>query len=243
LDSGSEDEVEDDDDEYRGSSKRTPLRQKTNQPKFPPASYGNIRPIAAINQDDYPEDSENERLRAHRGTCEKCHLAPANKLLQVTKKGKSKGKKRKRGSEDEFDYSDDEDRYRELGGWVRWYVLLTWNILGIVMLTVPSLKCPVSSHWSCLAGTQRDEILKAMRAKLKRDWKSEGKDLDNMPRRKFLEVDEMTEFNCGEITYFSDCTVTQTAYSELHEGWCMHGLHGRHPPCGGYPTGRHQWRY
>ena len=74
------------------------------------------------------------------------------------------------------------------------------KLLECVVLTVPSLKCPVSSHWSCLANTQRDEILKATRAKLKRDWEAEGKDLNDMPRRKFLEVDEMTEFNCGTVT-------------------------------------------
>lgn len=111
-----------------------------------------------------------------------------------------------------------------------------------VILTVPSLKCPVSSHWSCLAGTQRDEILKATRAKLKRDWEAEGKDLNDMPRRKFLEVDETTEFNCGAVIWLIECTFTHVAYSELHEGWCMHGLHGRHPPRSGCPASRLEWR-
>lgn len=115
--SGSEDD-EDDESEY--DVKRTvSAKKKASRPKFPPPSYGNIRPIAALEYDDYPEDKENASLRAHRHICEKCHLASAKDLLQTMKKSK-KGKKRKRGSEDEFDYSDDEDRYKELGGWVRW---------------------------------------------------------------------------------------------------------------------------
>jgi hypothetical protein len=113
-------EDDDDDDASDYAVRRRPEKsKKASRPKFTPPSYGNIRPIAALDYDDYPSDPENEALREHRAICEKCHLVPAHQLLQTMKK-KSKGKKRKRGSEDEFDYSDDEDRYTALGGWVRW---------------------------------------------------------------------------------------------------------------------------
>lgn len=191
---------DDNDSEYAVSrSLRGPAKKKAFRPKFPPPSYGNIRPIAALEYDDYPEDKDNASLRAHRNICEKCHLTTAKELLQTMKKSK-KGKKRKRGSEDEFDYSDDEDRYKELGGWVRWYVHSMMHSSNL--LNCGSLKCPVSTHWSCLAGTQRDEILKAARAKARSDWEAEGKDLNDLPRRKFLDVEETTEFICGKFHAF-----------------------------------------
>lgn len=112
-------EFEDDDDGSDFAVSRRPEKsKKASRPKFTPPSYGNIRPVVALDYDDYPSDAENEALREHRAICEKCHLVPAHQLLQTMKR--SKGKKRKRGSEDEFDYSDDEDRYTALGGWVRW---------------------------------------------------------------------------------------------------------------------------
>jgi len=119
------DENEDDDTSEYAVTIQTANSSKTRKARYPPPSYGNIRPIDALGYDDYPSDTENATLRQHRGTCEKCLYAPSHDLLLTMKKSrKGKGKKRKRGSEDEFDYSDDEEKYRSLGGWVRWYVSL-----------------------------------------------------------------------------------------------------------------------
>lgn len=64
-----------------------------------------------------------------------------------------------------------------------------------------SLKCPVSAHWKCLAGTQRDEVLKAVRAKDQEEWEkrdsNEGSSGMQLTRRTQLEVDQTTEFICG----------------------------------------------
>ncbi|KAF5323433.1 hypothetical protein D9611_005738 [Ephemerocybe angulata] len=182
----SDDEEGDDDSDF-ALSRRVPAAKpkRMKQPKFSPPSYGNVRSIEAISYDDYPDDPKNAALRAHRAICEKCHLVPAHELLQTMKK--KKGKKRKRGSEDEFDYSDDEDRYKDLGGWVR------------------CLRCPVSCHWSCMPGTQRDEILKAARAKEREDHESRGNDPADLKRRKFLEAEETTEFICASCTKGGVC--------------------------------------
>jgi hypothetical protein len=42
-------------------------------------------------------------------------------LAALKKRLKGKGKKRKRGTDDEFE-SDDEEKLRSLGGWVQWFV-------------------------------------------------------------------------------------------------------------------------
>lgn len=80
----------------------------------------------------------------------------------------------------------------------------------------PSLKCPLSAHWRCLAGTQRDEILKAIQARdLAALNAARGKDVvdtthivadgskskDSLtrlpPRRPGLESHQTTEFICS----------------------------------------------
>lgn len=60
-----------------------------------------------------------------------------------------------------------------------------------------SLKCPVAAHWNCIAGTQRDEILKAAREKDRRDCETSGGDPDQIAKRRALAVEETTEFICG----------------------------------------------
>ena len=71
-----------------------------------------------------------------------------------------------------------------------------------------SLKCPVTAHWGCLAKTQRDEILKAVRSKERIAWimkNPEGDvDKDGPKKRPGLEIDETTEFICGtQISYIA----------------------------------------
>lgn len=80
----------------------------------------------------------------------------------------------------------------------------------------PSLKCPLAAHWGCLAGTQRDEILKAVQARdLAALNAARGKDavdtthiaidgsksMDSParlpPKRPGLESHQTTEFICS----------------------------------------------
>ena len=80
----------------------------------------------------------------------------------------------------------------------------------------PSLKCPLAAHWRCLAGTQRDEILKAIQARdLTALNAARGKDavdtthmtvdgsnsMDSLtrlpPKRPGLESYQTTEFICS----------------------------------------------
>jgi len=80
----------------------------------------------------------------------------------------------------------------------------------------PSLKCPLAAHWRCLAGTQRDEILKAVQGRdLAALNAARGKDavdtahmvvngsksMDSLtrlpPKRPGLEPHQTTEFICS----------------------------------------------
>jgi chromodomain-helicase-DNA-binding protein 4 len=73
-----------------------------------------------------------------------------------------------------------------------------------------SLKCPLAAHWRCLAGTQRDEILKAVQTRDlmtlelahgqdTADSKSKDHDLPTQlpPKRPGLESHQTTEFICS----------------------------------------------
>jgi chromodomain-helicase-DNA-binding protein 4 len=66
------------------------------------------------------------------------------------------------------------------------------------LIVARSLCCPVAAHWKCLAKTQQDEILRAVRD-------CEAKAHDDLPvteansRRRTLDVEETTEFICGEL--------------------------------------------
>ncbi|KAF8167730.1 SNF2 family N-terminal domain-containing protein [Crassisporium funariophilum] len=183
-----EDEYEDDDDgsdnvvpRAKGKAKdkksKKPARPKSAQPM-----YGHFRDVSYIKDDAFSDDEEHGALRNHRDICEKCHLKPAHTLLAGFKKrSRTKGKKRKR-TDDEFEETDDEQKYIDMGGWVR------------------CLKCPVSAHWKCLASNQRDEVLKAARQKDLKDWESRADNTDgSQPPRKRSQLDirETTEFICG----------------------------------------------
>jgi len=67
---------------------------------------------------------------------------------------------------------------------------------------ISSLKCPVSAHWKCLASTQRDEVLRAVREKDQKDWeasKSAGDSFLTAPKKRSeLSIEQTTEFICGQ---------------------------------------------
>lgn len=119
------DDYNSDSDEFSVGPKRRPQARSatktTRRPKqSQPAAYGYFRDVATL---EYSDDEDNATLRNHRNICEKCHLAPGHVLLKrLAKRSKSKGRKRKRGTDDEFEESDDEVRYTALGGWVQWFV-------------------------------------------------------------------------------------------------------------------------
>lgn len=115
------------DDEYDVSkdrrSKSSGKAKHKKRVKSAQPMYGHFRSIDTLDQDPFSDDEDNEALRRHRDICEKCHLAPAHKLLAAfKKKSKGKGKKRKRSTDDEFEQSESEQTFVDLGGWVQWYV-------------------------------------------------------------------------------------------------------------------------
>ena len=114
-----------DDDDYNAPTKlKVRTKNRNTHIKSAPPMYGHFRDITTLDEDPFSDDEDNEALRRHRAICEKCHLGPADKLLAAfKKKSKSKGKKRKRSTE-EFEESDDEDKYINMGGWVQWWVTL-----------------------------------------------------------------------------------------------------------------------
>ncbi|KAF8519115.1 P-loop containing nucleoside triphosphate hydrolase protein [Hysterangium stoloniferum] len=166
-----EEEYEDDSDEVRPKNKTLP-KKKPIRGRLSRAAYGNIRPVADLSDDESDDESA---LHAHRETCDKCRKKAAHVLLaQFYKKPKAKPGRKK--ATDEFEESDDEEqRLTGLGGWVR------------------CMKCCVTSHWKCLTRAQRDEILKAARAKAK---ESEAAGLKPQ-KRDTLEAYDTTEFFCS----------------------------------------------
>ncbi|THV06013.1 hypothetical protein K435DRAFT_744240 [Dendrothele bispora CBS 962.96] len=168
-------------------SSRTRGNKKTKTKKTYSAgarpAYGHFRSMDDIG---YDPDEETRALRAHRRFCEKCHKAPATVLLQLALKNAKKGKRKKHAESDNSEDSQDEKEAAiEKGGWVQ------------------CLKCPVAAHWKCLAGTQRDEILRATRQRDREAWlkQHEGQEVDvakDGPRKRpTLECDQTTEFICG----------------------------------------------
>lgn len=81
---------------------------KSKKSKAIKPAYGLIRNVDNL----YDSDSESTPLRAHRDFCERCHRKPAHRLKANYKK------RRKRKTDDIF--SDDDDSYENLGGWIRW---------------------------------------------------------------------------------------------------------------------------
>ena len=68
---------------------------------------------------------------------------------------------------------------------------------------ISSLKCPVSAHWKCLASTQRDEVLRAVRERDRQNWEaSRGTEDSSMmapKKRSELSIEQTTEFICGSV--------------------------------------------
>ncbi|KAG5636366.1 hypothetical protein H0H81_008284 [Sphagnurus paluster] len=166
--------------ETRPKSKKTKKKSRGSRP-----AYGHFRPIAELDCDS--SDEESAVFRKHRDICEKCHKNPAHTLIQaIVKKGKAKSRRRK-NSEDEFEVSDDEERFAALGGWVR------------------CLKCPVVAHWKCIASTQREEILKAAKERDQAEWQRNQAQIDSdgiagppEPRKRpGLDAYQTTEFICS----------------------------------------------
>ncbi|CAA7268012.1 unnamed protein product [Cyclocybe aegerita] len=175
-----DDEYIDEDELARKHKQKGKTSKKTSRPKSALPMYGHFREISTFKDDPFSDDEENEALRRHRDLCEKCHLGPAHKQLAAFKKrSKGKGKKRKRSTDDEFEESDSEQRYIDLGGWVQ------------------CLKCPVVAHWKCLANTQREEVLKAVREKDRKEWERKGSEGQPPRKRSELDINQTTEFTCG----------------------------------------------
>ncbi|KDR85372.1 hypothetical protein GALMADRAFT_234197 [Galerina marginata CBS 339.88] len=183
IDSDEDEYIDDDDyDDTRAKRKTKGTIKGRRRVKSVQPMYGHFRSIDTLDDDPFSDDEDNEALRNHRGICEKCHLGPAHKLLaNFKKKNKGKGKRRKRSTDDEFEESEGEQTFIDLGGWVQ------------------CLKCPVSAHWKCLAGTQRDEVLKAVRERDREQWEAgqnhEGTILPK--KRSQLDINQTTEFVCG----------------------------------------------
>ncbi|KAF4623265.1 hypothetical protein D9613_002145 [Agrocybe pediades] len=181
----------DDDADYDGPRSRSHKKGKSKKKvKSAQPMYGHFRSVTTLDEDPFSDDDENQSLRQHRQICEKCHLGPAHKLLAAfKKKPKGKGRKRKRSTDDEFEESEGEETYIELGGWVR------------------CLKCPVSAHWKCLASTQRDEVLRAVREKDRElaEANHQGDDAPKPKKRSALDIEQTTEFICGACTKGGIC--------------------------------------
>jgi hypothetical protein len=135
--------IDSDEDDYldEGHDRRTKAKSKTKKKashaKLAPPMYGHFRDITSRDEDPFSDDEENAALRQHRAICEKCHLAPAHKLLAAfKKKSKIKGKKRKRSTDDEFEESDNEDKYINMGGWVQWLVTISQLSASEVILNL-----------------------------------------------------------------------------------------------------------
>lgn len=120
--SSSETDASDDGTSYDSSRRsrrksKVPLRKKVVRLKTCQPAYGHIRDVSEIDYDTYPNDTRNSSLRQHNTLCEKCQLEPAHKLLAAAK---PKKRKRKKSTEDEFEESEGEEKFKALGGWVRW---------------------------------------------------------------------------------------------------------------------------
>lgn len=175
-------------------------------------AYGRIRAVADL---DYDEDQETAILRAHRDFCEKCEGKPTHVQLRALQKNKGKKRRKSKRSEDEFEEDDNsEERVTALGGWVRWCVYVAIPISLMTYESLLSLKCPLVAHWSCLAKTQRDEILRAALERDKAEWRrihgetestQEGEPSDppkphpdEPGKRPGLDPNQTTEFICGQ---------------------------------------------
>ncbi|KAJ7630765.1 SNF2 family DNA-dependent ATPase [Roridomyces roridus] len=190
----SEQEEDDDDSEAYVSASKPKKPTRVARKKGVRPAYGQVRVVADLDYDPH-SDVESAPLRAHRQLCEKCGEEPAHLQLEKAIKRAARGKSRKKRktSDDDLEESGDEmELITKRGGWVR------------------CLKCPVAVHWNCLAGTQRDEILKAAREVDRAAWRSaqpeselqdqngQAKANPNEPqKRPGLDPQQTTDFICS----------------------------------------------
>ena len=123
-----EDYLDEDEMDSQSQDRRAKTQGKTKSKKSTQIKpmYGRIRAVTTIGDDPFPDDEEHEALRRHRDICEKCHQKPAHLLLAAFKKrSKGNGKKRKRNTDDEFEESEDDQKYINIGGWMTWFVIYT----------------------------------------------------------------------------------------------------------------------
>lgn len=128
LISDEEDYLDEDEMDSLSQDRRAKAQGKTKTKKSTQIKpmYGRIRAVTTIRDDPFPDDEEREALRRHRDICEKCHQKPAHLLLAAFKKrSKGNGKKRKRSTDDEFEESEDDQKYINMGGWMTWFVVCT----------------------------------------------------------------------------------------------------------------------
>ncbi|KAJ7786129.1 SNF2 family DNA-dependent ATPase [Mycena metata] len=204
LDEGAyyESEQEGDDSEDYPRVKSGAKRPKVARKRGSRPAYGHVRGVEDIEYDPN-SDEETAALRVHRASCEKCHDKPAHELLEAERKRRSRGggRRKKKTTDDEFEESGDEiERITKRGGWVR------------------CLKCPVATHWNCLASSQRDEILKAAREIDRAAWRStqpesEVQDENGQPKsnpnepkkRPGLDPQQTTDFVCAACSKGGVC--------------------------------------
>ncbi|KAI0048335.1 hypothetical protein FA95DRAFT_1517538 [Auriscalpium vulgare] len=165
----------------KGKAKKV-IRGKASRP-----AYGHVRSVADLDYDPH-DDEDTTALRAHRYECEKCRRQPAHVLLEreVRLAQKRKGTRKKK---DDLEGSDDEEtRLSALGGWVR------------------CMKCTLSSHWQCLLGSEREEILKAIRDRDRASWAVSHPESECLPaKRPGLDAQQITEFICSMCSKGGSC--------------------------------------
>ncbi|KAI0068286.1 hypothetical protein BV25DRAFT_1987089 [Artomyces pyxidatus] len=179
--------------EYKGG--RSKSGQSNSKPKIVRGrasrpAYGHVRSIVDLDYDPL-DDGDTAPLRAHRDTCERCSRKPTHTLLEEEAKRGKRGKGAKKKKNDEDDGDEGDDKLAALGGWVR------------------CMKCPLTAHWRCLANSQRDEILKAIRDRDRETWlatqpQTAGQTIAQIlatksgpPKRAGLESYQTTEFICA----------------------------------------------
>jgi len=98
---------------------------------------------------------------------------------------------------------------------------------------ISSLKCPVSAHWKCLASTQRDEVLRAVRERDQKDWEASRGTGDSFviapKKRSELGIEQTTEFICGQLPrpeFMSNLLIYILSPRCMSAWWDLYGLYG-----------------
>ncbi|KDQ19888.1 hypothetical protein BOTBODRAFT_27309 [Botryobasidium botryosum FD-172 SS1] len=180
IDTSSDDEL------HMGSSGSSKPKLKIRLVRTIRPGFGALHRVSRVLNSDDP-------LRAHRRKCEKCQRGPAHELLEAFRKKKKGGRRKKPGSDGEV--VDEQEEYRDLGGWVR------------------CLKCCVTAHWNCLAATQRRDIIHAIREKERAKAQERGDEVTE--NRRELSIFEATDFICGSCQRGGNCMIcTEDAYDK-----------------------------